>query len=123
LNRLIIENLKERALRQTMERLLRALGSWFIAKLREMGHMFLFLLNALCLAFIPPFKFRLLLKRIQFFGNKSLLVIMLTGSFTGMVLALQLYYILRKFGSDALLGPGIALSLIRELGPVLTAER
>lgn len=50
-----------------------------------------------------------------------MLVILLTGSFTGMVLALQLFYILRKFGSDALLGPGIALSLIRELGPVLSA--
>jgi phospholipid/cholesterol/gamma-HCH transport system permease protein len=50
-----------------------------------------------------------------------LLVILLTGSFTGMVLALQLFYILRKFGSEALLGPGIALSLIRELGPVLSA--
>jgi len=50
-----------------------------------------------------------------------MLVILLTGSFTGMVLALQLFYILRKFGSEALLGPGIALSLIRELGPVLSA--
>jgi phospholipid/cholesterol/gamma-HCH transport system permease protein len=50
-----------------------------------------------------------------------MLVIILTGSFTGMVLALQLFYILRKFGSEALLGPGIALSLLRELGPVLSA--
>jgi phospholipid/cholesterol/gamma-HCH transport system permease protein len=71
--------------------------------------------------FKPPFKFRQLLKQMRFFGNKSMLVILLTGSFTGMVLALQLYYILRKFGSEALLGPGIALSLIRELGPVLSA--
>ncbi len=54
-------------------------------------------------------------------GSKSLMVILLTGAFTGMVLALQLFYILRKFGSEALLGPGIALSLIRELGPVLSA--
>ena len=50
-----------------------------------------------------------------------MLVIILTGSFTGMVLALQLFYILRKFGSEALLGSGIALSLLRELGPVLSA--
>jgi len=104
-----------------MEKLIRGLGSWVIGYLREMGHMFLFLVNALYLAFVPPFKFKMLLRQIRFFGNKSLLVILLTGSFTGMVLALQLYYILRKFGSDALLGPGIALSLIRELGPVLSA--
>ncbi|TAN45889.1 MAG: ABC transporter permease [Nitrospirae bacterium] len=86
-----------------------------------MGDMLIFLTNAVYFAFVPPFKFRLLLKQIRFFGNKSMVVILLTGSFAGMVLALQLYYTLRKFGSDALLGPAIALSLIRELGPVLAA--
>ncbi len=104
-----------------MERLLIAIGLWTISRLRRMGHMFVFLLNSFYFIFIPPFKFRLLLRQIRFFGNKSMLVILLTGSFTGMVLALQLFYILRKFGSEALLGPGIALSLIRELGPVLSA--
>jgi len=57
----------------------------------------------------------------RFFGNKSLVVILLTGAFAGMVLSLQLFYTLNKFGSEALLGPAIALSLIRELGPVLSA--
>jgi len=99
----------------------RMIGSLFLGLLREMGKMFLFLLNAVAMIFRPPFKFKALLRQMRFFGNKSLLVILLTGSFTGMVLALQLYYILRKFGSEALLGPGIALSLIRELGPVLSA--
>jgi phospholipid/cholesterol/gamma-HCH transport system permease protein len=100
---------------------IRMLGSEALGLLREMGRMFVFLLDAVAMIFRPPFKFRNLLRQMRFFGNKSLLVILLTGSFTGMVLALQLYYILRKFGSEALLGPGIALSLIRELGPVLSA--
>ncbi len=104
-----------------MTKLLRIIGGYALSTVREMGRMFLFLLSALEMIFRPPFKFRQLLRQIRFFGNKSMLVILLTGSFTGMVLALQLYYILRKFGSDALLGPGIALSLIRELGPVLSA--
>ncbi len=104
-----------------MGTLLRIIGLWTISQLRTIGHMFVFLLNSFYFIFIPPFKFRLLLRQIRFFGSKSMLVILLTGSFTGMVLALQLFYILRKFGSDALLGPGIALSLIRELGPVLSA--
>lgn len=104
-----------------MGTLLRIIGLWTISQLRTIGHMFVFLLNSFYFIFIPPFKFRLLLRQIRFFGNKSMLVILLTGSFTGMVLALQLFYILRKFGSEALLGPGIALSLIRELGPVLSA--
>src|SRR4030066_1803024 len=104
-----------------MGTLLRRIGLWTISQLRTIGHMFVFLLNSFYFIFIPPFKFRLLLRQIRFFGSKSMLVILLTGSFTGMVLALQLFYILRKFGSVALLGPGIALSLIRELGPVLCA--
>jgi phospholipid/cholesterol/gamma-HCH transport system permease protein len=48
-------------------------------------------------------------------------VILLMGSFTGMVLALQAFHTLRKVGSEALLGPAVALTLIRELGPVLSA--
>ena len=46
---------------------------------------------------------------------------MLVGFFTGMVMGLQLYYVLVKFGSVGVLGTAVALSLIRELGPVLTA--
>lgn len=104
-----------------ISKVLKIAGRYALSTLREMGRMFLFLLSAIEMIFKPPFKFKQLLRQMRFFGNKSMLVILLTGSFTGMVLALQLYYILRKFGSEALLGPGIALSLIRELGPVLSA--
>jgi len=45
----------------------------------------------------------------------------LVGAFTGMVLGLQGYYTLNKFGATAMLGPAVALSLIREIGPVLCA--
>jgi phospholipid/cholesterol/gamma-HCH transport system permease protein len=61
------------------------------------------------------------IKQIWFIGTQSTLVIFLTGAFTGMVLGLQGYYTLNRFGSTALLGPMVALSLIRELGPVLSA--
>jgi phospholipid/cholesterol/gamma-HCH transport system permease protein len=104
-----------------MKSLLRVMGSWFLSRLSRMGHMFLFLIHSIYFIFVPPFKFNVLLRQIRFLGSKSMVVIILTGSFTGMVLALQLFYTLRKFGSDALLGPAIALSLIRELGPVLSA--
>lgn len=99
-----------------MSKLLRILGAWFLSNVRTMGHMFLFLLNAIYLIFIPPFKFNVLIRQIRFLGTKSMAIILLTGAFTGMVLALQLFYTLRKFGSEALLGPAIALSLVRELG-------
>ncbi|MBI5211967.1 MAG: ABC transporter permease [Nitrospirae bacterium] len=104
-----------------MEKILRILGAWTLSAVRRLGNIFTFLANAVYSIFSPPFKFGLLLRQIRFFGNKSMVIILLTGSFTGMVLALQLFYTLRKFGSDALLGPAIALSLIRELGPVLSA--
>jgi len=78
-------------------------------------------MNSIYFIFIPPFKFNILIRQIRFLGSKSMAIILLTGAFTGMVLALQLFYTLRKFGSEALLGPAIALSLIRELGPVLSA--
>jgi phospholipid/cholesterol/gamma-HCH transport system permease protein len=58
---------------------------------------------------------------VHFIGFKSLLVIVLTGGFTGMVLALQLYLTLTRFASEAWLGPALAISLLRELGPVLCA--
>jgi phospholipid/cholesterol/gamma-HCH transport system permease protein len=54
-------------------------------------------------------------------GAGSVLIIMLVGLFTGMVLSLQSYHALVKFGSEGALGTLVALSLVRELGPVLTA--
>jgi phospholipid/cholesterol/gamma-HCH transport system permease protein len=104
-----------------MKNPVRALGAHTILTVKSMGRMFIFLVDAIIICFIPPFKFDIWIKQINFIGAKSLMVIVLIGAFTGMVLALQLFYTLRKFGSDALLGPAIALSLIRELGPVLAA--
>ncbi len=74
-----------------------------------------------CIPFPPPHMFRKAIKQINFIGAKTTPVIVLTGLFTGMVLALQSYYALAKFGAEAALGPAVALSLIRELGPVISA--
>lgn len=97
------------------------IGAWFLGILREMGEMAIFLGHALFVMVTPPYKVRWILKRIRFLGTKSISIILLTGAFTGMVLGLQLFYTLRKFSSEALLGPAVALSLVRELGPVLSA--
>jgi phospholipid/cholesterol/gamma-HCH transport system permease protein len=59
--------------------------------------------------------------QLYYIGARSTMIIMLVGLFTGMVLGLQSYYALVKFGAQAALGTLLALSLIRELGPVLTA--
>jgi phospholipid/cholesterol/gamma-HCH transport system permease protein len=97
------------------------LGALTLGLLREMGRMLLFLFNALYITVRSPAKPFHALKQVHFIGAKSFFVIFLTASFTGMVLGLQGYYTLAKFGSEGLLGSAVALSLIRELGPVLSA--
>jgi len=100
--------------------LVRNLGAKTLLVLRRMGIMGMFLTKAFVYCFVPPIKFSLLLKQIHFIGLQSTLVIFLTGSFTGMVLGLQGFYTLNRFGSDAFLGPMVALSLIKEMGPVIS---
>jgi len=103
----------------------RSLANYFGARtisfLREMGRMLLFLLFAVYMIFRAPGKPIHILKQINFIGAKSFFVIFLTAAFTGMVLGLQGYYTLTKFGSEGMLGSAVALSLVRELGPVLSA--
>jgi phospholipid/cholesterol/gamma-HCH transport system permease protein len=101
--------------------LLERTGAVVIESIREMGRMGIFFSSFLTWAFRRPLKFERITQQIHFIGVKSLFVIVLTASFSGMVLGLQGYYTLQKFGSEGLLGSAVALSLIRELGPVLAA--
>ena len=64
---------------------------------------------------------RLVTKQIHFVGNYSLLIIAVSGLFVGFVLGLQGYLTLNRYGSEQALGLLVALSLVRELGPVVTA--
>ena len=66
-------------------------------------------------------RFGLVRDQIFFLGNYSLLIISVSGLFVGFVLALQGYYTLQRYGSADALGLLVALSLVRELGPVITA--
>ena len=70
----------------------------------------------------PTFRrFGLVRDQIHFLGNYSLAIIMVSGLFVGFVLGLQGYYTLQRYGSSEALGLLVALSLVRELGPVVTA--
>jgi phospholipid/cholesterol/gamma-HCH transport system permease protein len=86
-----------------------------------MGKLLLLFLEAIIWLFRPPFRFRLFVKQLEFVGVNSLFVVLLTGLFTGMVLALQTYYAFRLFSAESLVGATVALSMTRELGPVITA--
>lgn len=98
-----------------------ALGAMTLRLVSEMGAMSLFLLDAarhMCASFG---QFPKAVRQTFFIGVKSISVIALIGLFTGMVIGLQMYYALAKFGSEGFLGAAVALSLVRELAPVLTA--
>jgi len=101
--------------------MIRSTGTFTIDIISSMGRFFLFFLSGAARFFKWPFPFKKLLDQIYFIGMKSVLIICLTGIFTGMVLGLQGYYTLTKFGAQGFLGSAVALTIIRELGPVLTA--
>lgn len=83
--------------------------------------MAIYLTKAIRGSFRLPFRFKEVLRQIQFIGAGSLVVIICTAASTGMVLGLQGYYSLHKFGAEGMLGSAVSLTLIMELGPVLTA--
>ena len=99
---------------------LAALGQWALSGLERLGRGFLFLLSVL--AGLPGLMSRpyLLLREVYSVGVMSLLIISVSGLFVGMVLGLQGYNTLAKFGAEESLGVMVALSLVRELGPVVT---
>jgi phospholipid/cholesterol/gamma-HCH transport system permease protein len=96
-------------------------GRPFVIIIEEFGRIMLLLIEAILWMMRPPFRFRVVFKQMEFVGVRSLTVVIITGAFTGMVLALQTYYGFRMFGGESLVGATVALSMTRELGPVITA--
>lgn len=100
---------------------LASLGRWALGVFERLGRGHLFLLNivmSLHVAFTRP---RLVIRELYSVGVLSLLIIAVSGLFVGMVLGYQLYITLVRFGAEEVLGSAVALSLVRELGPVVTA--
>ncbi|MBN2687162.1 MAG: ABC transporter permease [Deltaproteobacteria bacterium] len=96
-------------------------GRAVLENVEEMGKILLLFLSTMTWMVRPPLKLRLIFKQFEFVGVKSIYVVVLTGTFTGMVLALQSYYGFRMFSAESLVGSTVALSMTRELGPVLTS--
>ncbi len=97
-----------------------AAGRSALRSVDEFGAAAIFLMKAFVLIFrikqIPS-----IIQQVYYIGARSANIVMLVGLFTGMVLGLQLYYTLIKFGSAGVLGSAVSLTLVRELGPVMTA--
>lgn len=105
----------------TIKRSIEKLGTEFLYFLLESGRMGIFFITCVFNLLTPPYKLAPIIRQVYFFGARSVVVILVTGLFTGMVVALLGYHNLQKFGSVDLLGSAVGLGLIQELGPVLTA--
>ncbi len=100
--------------------ILNFIGAGVLRFLEESGRVMILFFKTLSLAFRPPLDLRGLLRQIEQVGVNSIPVVLITGAFTGMVLALQSYTGFRRFNAEAYVGTVVALSMTRELGPVLS---
>lgn len=98
-----------------------ALGRVTIDIILSLGRAGLMLFHALIGKPEPQKQFPLLIKQIHFLGVQSLMICLVSGLFIGMVLGLQGYLVLSIYGAESSLGMMVGLSLLRELGPVVTA--
>lgn len=97
------------------------LGAVVISSFRRLGRATLFLLEVIASCTSLLVRPLLLVKQLYSVGVQTLIIIVVAGLFVGMVMSLQSYYALVDFGAEDSVGVMVALSLLRELGPVVTA--
>jgi phospholipid/cholesterol/gamma-HCH transport system permease protein len=102
-------------------RTLRGIGSHVVNAVWRIGYGTRFFMLTLFYSGMSFRRFQLTVREIFFSGVMSLIIILVAGMFVGMVLGLQGYETLKRYGSESALGSLVALSLVRELGPVLAA--
>jgi phospholipid/cholesterol/gamma-HCH transport system permease protein len=97
------------------------LGNATVRFISELGRLGVFVADVFRTLLIPPFRFSDFVRELYKLGVLSLVIICVSGMAVGMVLGLQGYHTLVRFGAESSLGALVGLSLIRELGPVLAA--
>jgi phospholipid/cholesterol/gamma-HCH transport system permease protein len=110
--------------RARFNRFFDAFWIWLFAQAKDMvtqtGELATFGWSGTRQFFTRPFRFGELMVHMEFVGNKSIMIICLSGLFTGMALAFQIFLGFKKVNAGTLVGPTVALGIFRELGPVLT---
>jgi phospholipid/cholesterol/gamma-HCH transport system permease protein len=96
------------------------LGSLIVKFTRGTGSVVILWFSVLKKLFMPPLEVKNIFKQMQEVGLRSVPVVVITAVFTGMVLALQTFTGFKRFGAESLVGSVVALSMTREMGPVLT---
>ncbi len=103
-----------------MLKIIEGIGRTVIRFAETLGRILILLFTTFKQMIIPPYEIRNTFKQMLEIGVRSLPVVLITAIFTGMVFALQTYTGFKRFGAEALVGTVVALSMTRELGPVLT---
>jgi phospholipid/cholesterol/gamma-HCH transport system permease protein len=96
------------------------IGEYILKFAERVGEISTFMAKTLRWTFHFPVELRLIFKQMEEIGVRSLPVVVITTSFTGMVFALQSYAGFKRFTAESLVGAAVALAIIRELSPVLT---
>jgi phospholipid/cholesterol/gamma-HCH transport system permease protein len=96
------------------------LGALVSDIVQGLGSFTIFNTKVIAWTFRPPFRIKLFFDQMYFVGNKSLLIILLTSVFSGMVFAYQTYLGFQVINGDSLVGPVVAISIAKELAPVFT---
>jgi phospholipid/cholesterol/gamma-HCH transport system permease protein len=105
----------------TLAAVIQGVAEPLLAALDRMGAILLLTSQTLAWLIRPPYRLSQLLLAMDFIGVKSTFIVGLTGTFSGMVLALQTVHSLRQFGAEGVVGSIVAVSLCREISPVFTA--
>lgn len=100
--------------------LFEALGTGFLRFAQVVGQMTLLVAETFVWTFRRPFRIRAILEQMSEVGVNSIPVVLITSAFTGMVVALQTHTGFIRFGAESMIGGIVALSMTRELGPVLS---
>jgi phospholipid/cholesterol/gamma-HCH transport system permease protein len=103
-----------------MLKIIELIGKTLISFSEEFGRILILFFLTVKQLFLPPLEVKNTFKQMLEIGVKSLPVVLITALFTGMVFALQTYTGFKRFGAEPLVGTVVALSMTRELGPVLT---
>ena len=103
-----------------MFKIVEVFGTVIVRFSQGIGSVLILLLQTIKHFFRPPLDLRNIFKQMLEIGIRSLPVVLITAIFTGMVFALQTYTGFKRFGAESVVGTVVALSMTRELGPVLT---
>lgn len=110
--------------REKFNRAFDAVLNWAVLRIRQFvfdtGDLVKFGWEATKLLFVRPYRWSEIFSHMEFVGNKSVQIICLSGLFTGMALAMQIYMGFKIVNAASLVGPVVGLGISRELGPVLT---